>query len=76
MNPDAKSEIYVVRHDSESFMRIATDGKKTITHIDSKRLTWLVTASLIGVGLFFFRWPIADLAVPKPTSEAGSGNGG
>jgi hypothetical protein len=71
MNPGVKSETYVARHDSESFIRIATDGKKTITRIDSLRLTWLVTAGLGGIGLFFFRWPIAGLVIPKSTSESG-----
>ncbi len=66
MDPKATSETYFVRHDYESFMSIATDGKKTIRSIDSMRLTWFATASLVGIGLFFFRWPIARLTVPNP----------
>ena len=76
-DPDAKSETYVVRHDHESFVWIATDGKKTITHIDSVRLTWLLIACFGGIGLFFFRWPIAGFIIPKSTSEqAAPSNGG
>jgi len=55
----------------------STDGKKTITHIDSVRLTWLLIACFGGIGLFFFRWPIAGFIIPKSTSEqAAPSNGG
>lgn len=64
-NPNARTETYFVRHDFESFIKISTDGKKTITHIDSRRFVWLMIVAVGGGGLAAFRWPLARLAVPN-----------